>query len=123
MKTIALASRDQALDQALTILFQNNYQIVSLSEIGKELLNSGLKTIDLVIIDVKAIDEEILKMILLLKKMVANLPIIMLYDLKVPEYVKSDLFPLADVMFRKPFSNQQLMSAVNDFLEPKANFN
>ncbi len=121
MKTIAFASKDQALGQAIELLFQNTYQIVGLETFEKNADGLDLKPIDLLIIDVKSMDEQILKKIFLLKKMKANLPIIMLYDLKVPEYIKSDLFPLADVMFRKPFSNQQLLSAVNDFLKTNSN--
>ncbi|NOZ60788.1 MAG: hypothetical protein GXO74_03820 [Calditrichaeota bacterium] len=123
MKTIALASKDQALDQAISLLFKGRYQITGLNSIDKNSNLLDLNPIDLLIVDVKAIDEDVLKKIFLLKKMKTNLPIIMLYDLKVPEYVKSDLFPLADVMFRKPFSNQQLLNAVNDFLVKEANFN
>ena len=116
-KNIALASSDNALDKALMILFQYDYHIFTIdlnSQLGSSLAD---KTIDLLIIDVKSIDKENLKRISLLKKLYSNLPIIMLYDLKIPHHIKSDLFQFADVMFRKPFSNLQLMNAVDNFLK------
>ena len=117
MKVIGLALQDRALDDALALLFRKKYEIINFnsSELAQSL--PRLSNIDLLIVDVKAIDERMLKMILLLKKMRPTLPIIILYDVAVPESMKAELFPIANVMFRKPFSNSQLSSAVEDFLQ------
>lgn len=116
MKNIGIASSDNVLDKAIGLLFQDRYQIFVI-EINEQLSSSlKKKSVDLLIIDLMSIDMEGLKLVNLFKKIHFDLPVILLYDLKMPGEIKPDLFQLADVMLRKPFRNQQLISAVSGFL-------
>ncbi len=119
MKNIAITSVDKALDSALNFLFQDQFNVVPI-ELNERLASYWRNySIDLLIIDLNAIDVDNINMLGLLKKIHNNLPIIILYDLKIPENLKYDLYQFADAMFRKPFNNDQIKSAVHSFLKTK----
>ncbi|HDP97559.1 MAG TPA: response regulator [bacterium] len=116
MKNIAIASSDSALDQAIMFLLQDNYHIFNI-QLNDQLANSlQNKSIDLLIVDLKSINPESMGLIQIIKRLQPNLPVVMLYDLKMPEKFVVDFFQMADLMLRKPFSNQQLINAVSTFL-------
>jgi len=104
----------------MNFLLQDHFNIikVELNERFNQSLDNHL--IDLLIIDVSDIMFDELNVLRLLKKMQPNLAIILLYDLKVAENIKDDLFHIADAMFRKPFNNQQVLNAVGSFVGKQA---
>lgn len=119
MNNIALVTLDDALNKAITLLFQEHYHIFKI-ELSEDFgFASKEKPVDVLIIDLQSLDWENLKLITLLKKVYDNLLIILLYDLKAPDNLRNELFQIADIMFRKPFNNQLLINAVSDFLNSK----
>lgn len=120
MEKIAIASSDSALNTALSFLFQDHYTTVSIELNSQFVALMQHENFELLIIDSNVIDDEALKTVRLLKKINASLSVIVLYDLTAPRNFEKELYNIADVMFRKPFSNKQLLDAVQNFFNSGA---
>jgi len=120
MKKIVIASMDSALNTALGFLFQNKYSTMPIELNSRFISVMQNDNIELLIIDSNIIDEEGLKTVELLKKINSALPVIALYDMSAPRRFEKELYNIADVMFRKPFSNKQLIDTVQNFIESNA---
>ncbi|MFZ5517520.1 MAG: response regulator [Candidatus Zhuqueibacterota bacterium] len=120
MKKIVIASTDSALNTALNFLFQDRYSTMSIELNSRFISIMQDENIELLIIDSNIIDEEGLKTVGLLKKINSSLPVIALYDMSAPRHFEKELYNIADVMFRKPFSNKQLIDTVQNFIESDA---
>ena len=117
MKKIVVASSDNALNKALAFLFQDYYNTIPIELNSQFVSMMQNDNIELLIIDSNTIDDEGLEIVRLLKKINSSLPVIVLYNLSAPRNFEKDLYNIADVMFRKPFSNKQLLSAVQNFVD------
>ena len=116
MKNIGIITSDKVLSQILNFVFQKYYKLLEI-DFDRDSNLKFINKIDLLIIDSCIIDHKRIKKIHLLKKIHLSLPIIFLYDFNISHDFENEILNFADVMFRKPFNNRQLLCAVNSFWE------
>ncbi len=113
ISNIALYSNDQVFSETITMILGKRFSHIEQFCSGKLLQLVHNNQIDLLLVDADSLTAEDLRSLQFLRRLRCQLLILTFYGIEQHGKIKQELYSLADVLVRKPFDNQLLLSMID----------